>query len=60
MWQKIKKGLQVIGLIGFTYFIYRILFVHCPAKDYEKLLASLIGSLACCNLFIDCGKVDDE
>ena len=54
MWQKIKKGLQVLALIGIIYFVYRILFVHLPVKDYEKLLASVIGLFACGNLFIDC------
>lgn len=54
MWQKIKKGLQVLALIGVIYFVYRILFVHLPVKDYEKLLASVIGLFACFNLFTDC------
>lgn len=54
MWQKIKKGLQVLAVIGFVYFAYRILFVHLPVKDYEKLLASFIGLFACFSLFTDC------
>lgn len=55
MWQKIKKGLQVLAVIGIGYFSYRILFTHLPAKDLEKLMASFIGLFACFNLFTDCG-----
>lgn len=56
MWQKIKKGLQVFAIIGIVYFIYRIVFVHCPNEDIEKTLASLIGCFALLNLFIDCER----
>ena len=54
MWQKIRKGLQVLAVIGIVYFIYRIIFVHLPNEDLEKLLASFLGMFACFNLFIDC------
>jgi hypothetical protein len=54
MWQKIKKGLQVLAIIGIVYFIYRILFVHLPDKDLEKLLASFLGLFACGNIIVDC------
>lgn len=54
MWQKIKKGLQILAIIGIVYFIYRILFVHLPNEDTEKILASVLGLFACGNLFIDC------
>lgn len=54
MWQKIKKGLQILAIIGIIYFSYRILFVHLPVKDCEKLLASFMGLFACFSLFTDC------
>lgn len=54
MWQKIKKGLQVLAIIGIVYFIYRIFFVHLPNEDLEKTLASCLGLMACGNLIIDC------
>lgn len=53
MWQKIKKGLQVLAIIGIVYFMYKMFFVHYPNKDTEKMLANIIGMFICSRIFID-------
>ena len=53
MWQKIRKGLQVMAIIGIVYFVYRMFFVHFPNKDIERMLASMMGCFICSRIFID-------